>query len=92
MIIVIAFGQEYKLLNTVTEEKILLQNKFCNTERLLHQMAYQQKLRVVKIWSLWGGTLFLLILPQKLFVTHCKYCPPHREENVLTKMKIKLDN
>jgi hypothetical protein len=36
MIIVIAFGQEYKLLNIVTEEKILLQNKFCKSEKHLH--------------------------------------------------------
>jgi len=33
LIIVIVFGQEYKLLNTVTEEKILLQNKFCKSKK-----------------------------------------------------------
>jgi hypothetical protein len=55
-------------------------------------MTYQQNLRVVKIQSPGGGGRNLVFLPQKLFVTHCNYCPPHRKENILAKMKIKLDN
>jgi len=54
-------------------------------------MAYQKYLRVVKIQNK-KKTLFLLILPQKRFVAHRNYSPHHGEENILTKMKIKLNN